>query len=168
MRSRTSAPNTTEHIFFGNKHEFILGDSKYVTFIKPNTPLMNDCEITTVENDFFNGMVGDDGFLWRIRHICTQEFNIFAYIFFYRLCVLRTNGTFATMQIYLSYFIYMGTDIHLIYSKLIYGEDKAIRHIQLPAISCECWWFLAIISRCNMRLSSMLFANMPIILFTKA
>lgn len=88
--------------------------------------------------------------------------------FFYRLCVFRTNGTFATMQIYLSYFIYMGTDIHLIYSKLIYGEDKAIRHIQLPAISCECWWFLAIISRCNMRLSSMLFANMPIILFTKA
>lgn len=49
---------------------------------------MNDCEITTVENDFFNGMVGDDGFLWRIRHICTQEFNIFAYIFF--LSLVRT------------------------------------------------------------------------------
>lgn len=167
MRSRTSAPNTTEHIFFGNKHEFILGDSKYVTFIKPNTPLMNDCKITTVENDFFNGMVGDDGFLWRIRHICTQEFNIFAYIFFIA-CAYSEQMAHLQQCKYTYRISYMGTDIHLIYSKLIYGEDKAIRHIQLPAISCECWWFLAIISRCNMRLSSMLFANMPIILFTKA
>lgn len=98
---------------FGNKHEIILGDSRYECFIEP-MQLMNEWKTTTEKN----------------------RLNFQRNHFVASLCALKNfivTQTCAKRHTHLhqskyTYHILCGTDIRLIYFKLICGEFKAMRH----------------------------------------